>query len=85
MAKLSAAGSLLAYSTYLGGTAMDYGGGIAASGSMRAYVTGLTSSANFPTTPGAFDATHNGGSDVFVSALDLSVRLFLPIALSDSP
>src|SRR5207247_657033 len=36
-----------------------------------AYVTGFTDSANFPTTPGAFDTTFNGGGrDGFVTKLD---------------
>jgi hypothetical protein len=34
----------------------------------RAYVTGRTSSTNFPTTPGAFDRTFSGG-DAFVTKL----------------
>jgi hypothetical protein len=35
------------------------------------YMTGYTQSADFPTTPGAFDTTHNGGSDAFVAKLAL--------------
>jgi hypothetical protein len=38
--------------------------------SSRAYVAGETTSAGFPTTPGAFDETFNGGSDAFVTKLD---------------
>ena len=45
---------------------------IAVDGSGRAYVTGLTNSADFPTTPGAFDTTFNGGSDAFVTKLNAS-------------
>ena len=41
-------------------------------GSGRAYVTGSTTSADFPTTPGAFDTTFNGGSDAFVTKLNAS-------------
>jgi hypothetical protein len=55
--KLNAAGSALVYSTYLGGSGGDGGGGIALDASGNAYVTGTTSSSNFPTTPGAFQTS----------------------------
>src|SRR6266852_5641612 len=52
VAKLSVAGSALVYSTYLGGsgngTDGDFGNGIAVDASNNAYVTGFTSSPNFP-------------------------------------
>lgn len=46
--KLSAAGSSLVYSTYLGGSALDLCMGIAIDASKDAYVTGTTYSTNFP-------------------------------------
>jgi hypothetical protein len=64
--KLNARGSALVYSTFLGGTNQDYGQDIAVGESGRAYVTGITRSPDFPTTPGAFDTTLNG-DDVFVT------------------
>ncbi|HEY3042419.1 MAG TPA: SBBP repeat-containing protein [Vicinamibacterales bacterium] len=67
--KLSAAGSLL-YSTFLGGSSFDEGGGIAVDTVGSAYVTGYTSSSNFPVTAGAYDTSPNGGMDVFVTKLD---------------
>jgi hypothetical protein len=68
--KLNAAGSALAYSTFLGGMNEDEGRGIALDGEGRAYVTGNTNSSDFPTTQGAFDTTYNGGfSDGFVTKL----------------
>ncbi len=66
VAKLNADGSRLAYSTFLGGAHYDGGGGIAVDGAGSAYVTGYTYSSDFPTTPGAFDTTHNGNYDTFV-------------------
>src|SRR5829696_3213458 len=69
--KLNASGSALAYSTFLGGTSDDAGRGIAVREG-RAYVTGDTFSADYPTTPGAFDTTHNGNSDAFVTKLNAS-------------
>ena len=83
--KLNAAGTGLAYATFLGG-----GEYVTASAGnrrgrerVRPYVTGDTRSTDFPTTPGAFDPTHNGGGeyggDAFVVKLNpagtgLSVR-----------
>ncbi len=70
VAKLNANGSALAYSTYLGGSGDDRGQGIAVDAAGNAYVTGRTSSTDFPTTLGAFDPTYNGGvSDPFVVKL----------------
>jgi hypothetical protein len=69
MAKLTADGSALVYSTFLGGTTFDSGNGIAVDPSENAYVTGGTTSPDFPTTPGAFDNTHNGDFDAFITKL----------------
>jgi hypothetical protein len=66
--KLNASGSALVYSTFLGGTNLDIGEGIAVREG-RAYVTGLTDSANYPTTRGAFDRTFDGAQDGFVTKL----------------
>jgi uncharacterized protein (TIGR03437 family) len=48
VAKLNAAGSGLVYSTYLGGSGSDSALGIAVDGPGNAYVTGQTSSVDFP-------------------------------------
>jgi hypothetical protein len=70
--KLSASGAALGYSTYLGGGDADGGNGVAVDGAGSAYVTGYTDSADFPTTPGAFDTTLDGYSDAFVTKLGAS-------------
>jgi hypothetical protein len=74
--KINAAGSALAYSTYMGGSYYSYGTGIAVDSSGDAYITGYTTSADFPTTPGAFQTVCDGGwgcnyyPDAFVSKLN---------------
>ena len=71
VAKLGADGASLLYSTFLGGNDSDGARGITIDNLGSAYVTGFSYSNNFPTTPGAFDTTFNGGSaDVFVAKLD---------------
>jgi Beta-propeller repeat len=67
--KLSPDGSALEYSTFLGGSAADFGAsGVAVDPRGYAYVTGHTGSSDFPTTPGAFDTTLAGISeDAFVA------------------
>ena len=69
MAKLNPAGSALVYSTYLGGSGSDQGNGIAVDGSGNAYVTGDTSSTNFPTA-NALRSANGGGDDAFVAKLN---------------
>ena len=67
--RLNAAGSALVYSTFLGGSGGASGAGIAVDRAGGVYVTGGTSSADFPTTAGAFDRSYNGGGDAFVTKL----------------
>jgi hypothetical protein len=59
--KLNPTGSALVYSTYLGGSGDESGYGCAVDGSGDLYVSGYTSSSNFPTTAGAFQRTYGGG------------------------
>ncbi len=70
MVKLNADGAGLAYSTFLGGGDYDIGYAVAVDEEGHAYVTGLTNDSNFPTTPLAYDTSHNGGGDIFVTKMD---------------
>jgi hypothetical protein len=68
--KLNATGSVLEYSTFLGGSSGDEARGIAVDAAGNAYVTGVTGSTDFPTTSGAVDTTRRGVADTFVAKLD---------------
>lgn len=71
VAKLNASGTALAYSTFLGGSGLDVGNGIALDSAGNVYVTGETASGTFPT-QNAFQASHGGSSDAFVVGLNAS-------------
>jgi hypothetical protein len=66
--KLSAAGTSLVYSTYLGGGGNDAPTDIAVDGNGGAYLTGTTDSANYPTV-NPIQATYQGNGDPFVTKL----------------
>lgn len=70
--KLNEAGTALVYSTFLGGSSIDSGRAIAVNAGGEAYVTGATTddATDFPTTAGAYDPTHNGVTDFFVTKLN---------------
>jgi hypothetical protein len=68
VSKINPTGSALVYSTYLGGINGDQGNGIAVDSAGDAYVTGPTSSPDFPTTPGAFETLCNDGGSCLVNA-----------------
>jgi Beta-propeller repeat len=68
--KLNPTSGALVYSTYLGGGSLDEGFGIAVDAAGNAYVTGSTSSDNFPTTVGSFQTAKAGGSSAFVAKLN---------------
>jgi hypothetical protein len=76
VAKLSGNGRSRLYSTYLGGTGEEASGGIAVDGSGNAYVTGSTQSADFPTTPSAFDRTLDA-FDAYVTEVNATGTTFV--------
>jgi hypothetical protein len=68
VAQLTADGAALRYSTYLGGSEYDSGSGIAVDKWGRPYVTGTTSSTDFPI-KNALQPTLGGSEDAFVAQL----------------
>lgn len=70
LARLSADFSVLAAATYFGGDESDYNRATLRDDGGRYYITGWTISENLPSTPGAYDPAHNGGSrDIYVALL----------------
>ncbi|KAF0240107.1 MAG: hypothetical protein FD167_4240, partial [bacterium] len=61
---------ILAYSTYLGGSAIDFMADIAVDANGNVYVVGETQSANYPLTPGVLDNSLSGASAAFVTKLN---------------
>jgi uncharacterized protein (TIGR03437 family) len=87
VAKLSPDGAALVYSTYLGGAGVEDGNDIAVDAAGSAYVTGSTSSSDFPT-KSPFQAALVGSKDAFVTKLSpdgktLSYSTFLGSGTED--
>jgi len=70
--KMDSSGSNLLYSTYIGGSNWDSARGIDLDQFGIVYITGSTSSYDFPVTDGAFDTSLNSWSEIFVLKFDLS-------------
>ncbi len=68
--KLNQTGQKLVYSTYIGGTNLDNCFDISVDATGNVYVTGETSSKDFPNTTGAFDNSLNGSYDGFILKLN---------------
>lgn len=85
VAKMNAAGSSLLYSTYLGGASSTYVGavgwdtarGLAVDASGRAWITGFTSSTDFPAVNAIQPAFGGGLVDAFVAKLDATGSTWL--------
>jgi hypothetical protein len=70
----SSSGSGLVYSTYVGGTGADIAYGIAVGAEGDAFITGSTTSSDFPVAPTAaptaFQTTYGGNGDAFITQLN---------------
>ncbi|MGR9085796.1 MAG: DUF7948 domain-containing protein [Gammaproteobacteria bacterium] len=67
VSKINASGKNFVYSTYLGGSYLDYGSGIEVDGSGNAYVAGGTESPDFPTVNAVYPDYIGGIRDAFVT------------------
>ncbi|MBI3652845.1 MAG: SBBP repeat-containing protein [Acidobacteria bacterium] len=73
VAKLNPSGTAVFYATLIGGSFLDYGNSIAVDASGNVYVTGSTSSSDFPVSANAFQRQNQhgyGGDDAFVLKLN---------------
>jgi len=76
---------VLSYSSFLGGSSDDFGYAIAVDTTGNIYVTGGTTSADFPVSPGVLQSTYAGADsnvqgvhgDVFITKLDPSGKTLL--------
>ena len=69
--KINSLGSVLIYSTYLGGSGGERGWGIGVDSEGATYVTGRTASGDFPT-KNPIQENNHGGHDIFIAKLALS-------------
>ena len=71
LARLSPAGDLLQYATFLGGGDDESGDDLELGEDDVIYLAGTTSSEDFPITAGAFDPDHNGWEDIYALKFQL--------------
>jgi len=67
--ELDSQGAVLKYSTYLSGSKVDTASGLALDVGGNAYVTGTTTSTDFPTTLGAIQTTSKADNQFFLSKI----------------
>ncbi|HST23984.1 MAG TPA: SBBP repeat-containing protein [Blastocatellia bacterium] len=70
MTKLSPEGNEIVFSTYLGGSGLDLGYGVASNGN-AVFVTGATTSSDFPV-KNPLQQTSGGGQDAFITKIDFT-------------
>ena len=70
IAKLSADGSRLIYSSFLGGNSADWGNAVDVDVSGNAYITGGTGSNDFPTSSGVYKTNYNSLNDIFITKIN---------------
>ncbi|HVR84124.1 MAG TPA: SBBP repeat-containing protein, partial [Planctomycetota bacterium] len=68
--KFTPAGSAIGWSTFLGGSDYDYLFGMALDANNNVYVTGYTSSSDFPMTPPLLNSTYRGNTDAFATRIN---------------
>ncbi len=70
VAQLDSSLETLIAATLIGGESGDWPGGIIGNGKGDIFISGSTSSSDFPIPPGGYDASFNLGPDIFVARFD---------------
>jgi len=73
VSEVAAGGGSLLYSTYLSGNGTDVAAGLAIDNLGKEYVTGTTTSSNFPTTVTAFQSAPKSANQSFFAKLDPTI------------
>ncbi|MCS1352160.1 SBBP repeat-containing protein [Mechercharimyces sp. CAU 1602] len=81
LSQVNLTGSKLLYSTYIGGSRVTMGRGVGIDSMGSAYVTGDTTSTNFPTTPGALEETFQSAIDT-PDAYVIKIGTFTPVGIT---
>lgn len=82
--RLNASGSALVYSTYIGGYSDEQGDGIAVDSSGNVYITGYTSSGDFPVTQYAYQTVYQDTTNSDFSAESFVTKIFTgTVSISD--
>ena len=69
------------FATYFGGSGTEFCEAIALDEAGNVYVTGYTTSTNFPTVPNSYNSITKGKSDVFILKFDKALKAILASAL----
>ncbi|MBK9248858.1 MAG: SBBP repeat-containing protein [Ignavibacteria bacterium] len=80
--KFNSTGSIVTYSTFIGGRENDYATAIFVDSTGATYITGQTNSANFPSTAGNAFA---GGQDAFLTKVQVGILPLSPRIIADGP
>ena len=82
--QLNSDGSYLQYSSFIGGIEDEMGFGVEIYAENNIYLTGSTSSSDFPITRETYDSSYNGNGDIFVLQLSLTIQDSPPITAGDN-
>ena len=77
IAKMDSDLSTLSAATYLGGSGTEHSHAMDLDSDGNVFITGYTSSADFPTAGSSYDNAHDGGNNVFVSKFDRNLTSLL--------